>query len=86
MEVDITEKGRNYLDKITGGGHYSSKDFIEWQDSKLLEGLVFEGPLDTRNLETSLVLGEDSKDPENISEWRKVTRRLFEAGHIEEVK
>ncbi len=87
MLVDITSKGRDFVDRITDGGFYKPKYFKDWQDWILLDLIIREGSLDTLNLESEISSKMDATtDPKSMSEWRQVIKRVFEAGYIEQVE
>ncbi len=83
MEVDITDKGRDYLDKIKqgtitvpDGEGYSVFDYT------ILRVLVADGPQDIEKTISEVKLDHGS----NTGEFMKTSfRGLFEAGYIETV-
>ncbi len=83
MEVVITDKGSEYLDRIgnsvsAGPSPRSDKQY-DWM---VLAYLQREGYLDiVEDLE-----GERIIHPETHEAFRRPYRRLFEAGYIEEVR
>ena len=73
MLVDITERGREYLDTKLTYALGSEKSESEAFDFITLDTLVEYGPLDTKYLGGG-------------TETRPAVRRLFEAGYIEEIR
>ncbi len=86
MLVDITSEGRDFVDRITDSGFSKPKYFKDWQDWTVLSLIMTEGPLDTANLESEISSKTDDElTSDNISEWKRVIKRLFEARWIEAV-
>ena len=79
MEVDITDKGLKYLDKL------GSKAF-EWTDTgnQIYDFTVLEvlNQTGSDSIENLLLRAEDYSSKE-VEPTRASIRRLFEAGHIE---
>ena len=79
MEVDITDKGRDYYDKDVRDSDIDGNTLF---DTMVLTELVSDGPLD---IERTIASEERNIGPVHASSIKKAFRRLFEAGYIEEV-
>ena len=83
MEVDITDKGRDYLDRMWEGNlPESATDGLSIYDFDLLAHLKREGSVD---MEADLEYMKRKVGPVTSNSFRQSFRRLFEAGYIEEV-
>ncbi len=82
MLVDITDKGEKFLDKVRKGGLDQSTDDRAY-DYMILSTLSFKG-----EEEVAEVIDVDKYhiEPKHAGPIKNSFRRLFEAGHIEQVE
>ncbi len=84
MEVDITDKGRNYLDRMNQGNlPESATDGQSIFDYTILHTITSVGPQD---IEDTISKVSQDHGPVTGESIKTSFRRLFEAGYLEEVR